>query len=151
MEEKYKKNKEILVIFARQFESFDYDKKIGRAKNIELELQFRPNSKVARIADILYDSKRNEFLKGKILEWEKNGFVQQGFAKYLFTPIIVGKRGSKEKFRVCFNFQPLNEAIYDSNFQGKDADRIRACMAKAQFICAIDMPYAHQQIGLVHH
>lgn len=37
MDDCYKKDAKVLQVLAEQFESFDYDQKIGRAKNIELE------------------------------------------------------------------------------------------------------------------
>ena len=50
------------------------------------------------------DAEREEFMRLKMEEWEKNKFVRRGYAKYVFTPIIVDKKGSKDKFRICFNF-----------------------------------------------
>ena len=79
----------------------------------------------------------------KIDEWERKGYISKGYAKHLFTPVIVPKRGSKDKFRVCFNFQPLNEVIEDEYYQAKDADQIVAQMGEAKFICIVDMPKAH--------
>lgn len=98
---------------------------------------------MARTPDIEYGEEKEEFLRKKIEEWERNKFVRRGYAKYLFTPVIVDKKGSKDKFRVCFNFQPLNEALLDVWFKCKDADRIRTLMRKAVYMCVIDLPYAH--------
>ena len=43
MDDKYRTDPRVLNLFAKYFESFDYDGKVGRAKNIEMELFLKPN------------------------------------------------------------------------------------------------------------
>ena len=75
-------------------------------------------------------------------EWVQKGYISKGYAKHLFSPVIVPKKG-KAKFRICFNFQPLNEALLGIWFPTKDADWIISKMRVAYYLCIIDMPAAH--------
>ena len=55
MDDEYKRSPFILQTLAENFESFDYDAKVGKATNIELDLHFRPNARVAKTPDYKYD------------------------------------------------------------------------------------------------
>ena len=55
MAPEYKRHPEILRVLAVEFEAFNYDGKIGQANNIELDLHFKPNARVASSPDIKYD------------------------------------------------------------------------------------------------
>ena len=62
MDDEYKRSPFILQTLAENFESFDYDAKVGKATNIELDLHFRPNARVAKTPDYKYDQERELFL-----------------------------------------------------------------------------------------
>ena len=55
MEEKYRIDSRILNLFGKYFETFDYDGKVGRAKNIEMELFLKPNILPPTTKMIKYD------------------------------------------------------------------------------------------------
>ena len=44
MADVYKKNVDVIEVLARNFEAFDYDGKTNLARNIELELNLKPNA-----------------------------------------------------------------------------------------------------------
>ena len=58
MNEDLKEDPQIMKVLAENFESFDYDGKVGLATNIELELNLKPNSTPSKTTNIRYDRER---------------------------------------------------------------------------------------------
>ena len=123
-------------------ESFDYDGRIGKAKNIILDINLKPNAQAPKTPNIRYDRERLQFLEKTIEEWETKGFIRRGKAEFLFSPVIVAKKGPK-KFRLCYNFQPLNELMIDEYFDALDAEAIISRGRDAKVMCTIDLAAAH--------
>ena len=67
-------------------------------------MKLKPNVSPPALKIPKYDSERLKALKEILKEWEVKGIIKRGETEFVYAPVIVPKKNSDKKFRVCYNF-----------------------------------------------
>lgn len=110
MEERYKSNREVIAVLAKNFDVFDCKGQVSRINNTIFRINIRPGAIVPKTTGIRLDKERLEFVHRWIKECVDKGYVERGPTVCAFPPVVVNKKGPA-KFRACVNFQPLDEVL----------------------------------------
>ena len=86
----------VLGVLARQFESFNYDGKMGCATNITFDIELRPGAVIPKSSPCRLDPEREAFYENEMEKQFKRGILERGPIDMIINPVVVPKKGPKK-------------------------------------------------------
>lgn len=90
-----------------------------------MDLELLPGAIVPKSPQLCLDKERQEFYDSEMEDWKRKEYLEFGEVDVVINPVIVPKKKSVKKWRMCGNFQPVNEVTKLSGKRIVNADASR--------------------------
>lgn len=114
-----------------------------------MKIEFDRPERPVKVRQRTYSPKQLTFLKNKVSELMKAGFIQKNnSSKWACAPLVVPKPGSKEGFRFTVDLRPINAQSKKNVWPMPNADAMLAKLAGSKVWFKLDCLHGYWQFPL---